>query len=80
MTKKIVLAMVDETGVRVPEARACVWADYTTARRDSIIKHIQAERGNHLWIGYFVLDNTKDILAIARNKALRQLRLPLPQR
>lgn len=88
MTNKIVLAMVDETGVRVtgryrdwlqqhaktetfPEARAAVWADYSQSRRDHIVRHIEAEKLNHLWVGYFVLPDTKDILAIARDKALK---------
>jgi hypothetical protein len=88
MTQKIVLAMVDDTGVRVtgryrdqlcqypetetfPEAKACVWSDYTEARLAQVKVHIAAEQANHSWMGYFVLPNTKDLLATARAKALR---------
>lgn len=85
--KKIVLAMVDNTGVRVtgryrdrlcqlaeteavPEARAAVWSDYTQARRDHVARHVEDERHNHLWMGYFVLDDSADILSCARAMAL----------
>lgn len=85
--KKIILAMVDNTGVRatgrycdrlsqlakteiIPEASAAVWSDETPERLAQVKRHVETERLHHAWIGYFVLPDTRDVLEIARKKAL----------
>jgi hypothetical protein len=59
----------------VPEARAAIWSDYTKARLAQLKAHIAQESSAHVWMGYFVLADTDDILAVARAKALEQVSL-----
>lgn len=87
--KKIVLAMVDNTGVRAtgryrdrlqqsaevetfPEARSCIWSDYSDRRLEQIKRHIASEAASHEWVGYFILSDTANILQIAKTKALKE--------
>ncbi len=88
IAKKIVLAMVDNTGLRVtgryhdrlcqlaetesfPEARAAVWSDANDHRLAQVKSHIATEAANHVWIGYFILNDTADVLNRARHLALK---------
>lgn len=54
----------------VPDAKACCFGDDTPAMRERITKHIAAESKDHLWMGFFALDFTDDILKVAKARAL----------
>lgn len=54
----------------VPEARACVWGDNTPELLDRLRKHVAGATKDHVWTGYFLLDDTNDVLNRARNLAL----------
>lgn len=60
----------------VPEARAGCWSDESPERLAQLKAHIEREKGDHVWMGYFILDYTDDILSVARAKALEAARVP----
>lgn len=54
----------------VPEARACMWGDNTPEMLERLQKHVEQASRDHVWTGYFLLENTDDVLSRARNLAL----------
>lgn len=58
----------------VPKASACCYGDDTPELLERLTKHVEQERGYHDWVGYFSLDDTGDLLNIARAKAMEAAR------
>jgi hypothetical protein len=54
----------------VPKASAVCFGDNTPKLLERLVKHIEQEKHNYRWMGYFSLDNTSKLLDIARTKAL----------
>lgn len=54
----------------VPKASAACYGDDTPELLERLVKHIERERLDHKWMGYFSLDNTGNLLNVARAKAL----------
>jgi len=54
----------------VPKASAACYGDDTPELLDRLTKHVEQERRYHEWVGYFSLENTSDLLEVARNRAL----------
>lgn len=55
----------------VPEAKACVWGEVHPDLLRSLQTHIARESSDHVWMGFFELPNTNDVLAVARQMALK---------
>ena len=55
-----------------PEAKACCYGDDTPEMLERLQKHVARERGDHVWMGYFSLENTNDLLNAARTRALAE--------
>jgi hypothetical protein len=54
----------------VPEAKAACWSDDTPAMRARLEAHVAAEAKDHVWMGFFALPNTANILGEAKALAL----------
>jgi hypothetical protein len=54
----------------VPKASAVCYGDDTPAMLERLQAHIARETKDHVWMGYFSLDNTSSLLDVARAKAL----------
>lgn len=54
----------------VPKASAVCYGDDTPELLERLVKHIKRERRDYQWMGYFSLDNTSDLLQVARDRAL----------
>jgi hypothetical protein len=63
-----------------PEAKACIYSDDTPKRVEQLENYVASEKANHDWMGWFRLPNRKDILALARSKALIEFNIHLRKR
>jgi hypothetical protein len=54
----------------VPKASAACYGDDTPDLLERLTKHVEQERPYHEWVGYLSLDNTSDLLQVARDRAL----------
>jgi hypothetical protein len=59
----------------VPEARAACWGENTPELLARLKAHVEKEKTDHDWMGYFLLDYNDSILSVARTKALDAGRL-----
>lgn len=55
-----------------PEAKACCFGDDTPELLERLTRHVEQARRDHQWVGYFSLDNTNDLLQVARDRALAE--------
>lgn len=55
-----------------PQAKAICWSWDSPERRTQLLAHIEAEKTDHLWMGWFLLPYQNNILIDARAKALEE--------
>lgn len=56
----------------VPEARAACWGDNTPELLERLKAHVEKESRDHLWMGWFLLDNNDAMLRAAKDRALAE--------
>lgn len=54
----------------IPQGKAACWSFDSSDSRASLLRHIETEKKDHLWMGWFLLPFKDNILAVARTKAL----------
>lgn len=54
----------------IPQAKAAGWSFNTPERMQQLLRHIETEKADHLWMGWFLLPYDGNILNVARAKAL----------
>jgi hypothetical protein len=56
----------------IPQAKACMWGSNLADNMPRLLAHIAKERNDHLWMGWFALPDTNNILTKARALALAE--------